>query len=86
MDGVWNQVPKSSFGRIDFTTHFRPYQNPTKASIVTIYSDITYRTNIRVKMKNEGLGGKYNNFHKFTLKELMQRIGIYLYQGISPYQ
>ena len=35
-------------------------------------------------MKNEGLGGKYNNFHEFTLKEIIQHNVLYIYQGISP--
>ena len=31
-----------------------------------------------------GVGGKYHDFQSFTLPELMQHIGLYLLQALSP--
>jgi len=41
-------------------------------------------TNLRALIDNANLGGKYKDFTKFTLDEIMRHIGLYLLQGLSP--
>ena len=38
----------------------------------------------RAIMENHGLGGKYSNFAKFTLKEILKHTDFYLYQFLPP--
>ena len=35
-------------------------------------------------LDNAALGGKYPDYTYFSLDELIQRIGLYLFQGLSP--
>ena len=41
-------------------------------------------TNLHAMMENGGLGGKYKDFRKISLHELMKHIGLYFLQGLSP--
>ena len=41
-------------------------------------------TNMKAMQQNAGLGGKYSDFKPFSLNELMQHIGLYLLQALSP--
>ena len=39
---------------------------------------------MKAMQQNAGLGGKYSDFKPFPLNELMQHIGLYLFQALSP--
>jgi len=39
-------------------------------------------TNLRALIENTSLGGKYKDFTKFTLDEIMRHVGLYLLQGL----
>ena len=41
-------------------------------------------TNTRATLESAGIGGKYSDFTSFSLPELMQHIGLYLLQALSP--
>ena len=63
---------------------FLPILNNEKG--VTSYSmqNALMWTNMRATMEVAGIGGKYCDFKSFTLPELMQHIGLYLLQALSP--
>ena len=63
---------------------FLPISNNEKG--VTTYSmqNALMWTNMRATMEAAGIGGKYSDFKSFTLPELMQHIGLYLLQALSP--
>ena len=41
-------------------------------------------TNLRATLEQAGISGKYADFKSFTLHELLQHLGIYLLQALSP--
>ena len=41
-------------------------------------------TNMKAMMLNGGLGGTYNSFTPFSLRELMKHVALYLFHGLSP--
>jgi hypothetical protein len=62
---------------------FLPIFNEGRVKEYSMENALTW-TNARATMENAGLGGKYSDFTPFNLPELMQHIGLYLLQALSP--
>ena len=62
---------------------FVPTKDKSQRKVFSI-EKMTSWTNMRAMLDNASLGGKYPDFKNFTVSELMQHIGLYLFQGLSP--
>ena len=64
---------------------FEPFM-PTKSKNKRDFSieNCLKWTNVRALMEGAGLGGKYEDFVNFDLKEFKRHLGLYLLQALSP--
>jgi hypothetical protein len=68
------------FAEAFFPMHENPY-GPSKLS----QSLLTSYTNLKAGIANAGdLGGVYSTFQPFTVKEIRQHLGVYLWHGLAP--
>ena len=63
---------------------FLPIENDERNATGYSMQNALMWTNMRATMEAAGIGGKYSDFKSFSLKELMQHIGLYLLQALSP--
>ena len=71
----------------EFSEFFMPFpiHNTDGKKEMVSFVLLTKWTNVKANLTNAGPGGVYyHNFHSFSVQDIRQHIGLYVFHGLAP--